>query len=161
VTHFESNRAGLKLIVAYKLIKAALGWVLTGVLLHEHLHHRIATVAERVAAWFANLGELGGVGVAISEWISREVTGRNIELAIGLVALDALSTSLEGVGLHYRQRWAAWLVVVATSFLIPFEAWGFIHKHTALRASILVINLAILVYLVRRVLMQHRNASAA
>jgi hypothetical protein len=127
--------------------------VLTAVLLHEHLHHRIATFAERLGAWFANAGELGGLGNAISEWISREVTGRNIALAIALVGLDALSTSLEGLGLHFRQRWAAWLVVVATSFLVPFEVWGLIHKHTAVRAVILVINLAIVAYLVRRVLL--------
>ena len=161
MTHFESDRAGLKLIVAYKLVKAALGALLAAVLLHEHLHGRIVTMADRVGLWFAHTDWLARMGPEVAAWISRELTSRNVNLAIGLIALDAVSTTLEGVGLHFRQRWAAWLVVLATSCLIPLEIWGLVAHVTVLRAAILAINVAIVAYLVRQVLVGQRRSAAA
>ena len=55
---------------------------------------------------------------------------------------------LEATGLVLRRRWAEYLVVVATGFGIPLEIREVIVHPTLLRAALLVINVAVVIYLV-------------
>jgi len=54
---------------------------------------------------------------------------------------------VEAVGLHYRQRWAEWLTVAATGILIPFELYEVMESISALKVTILVINIVVVYYL--------------
>lgn len=162
-THFSSHAPGLKLIVLYKAVKAVFMLALGAVLLHEQLLGRVQGSAFHAAQWFAQRDWVDGVGQSIAEWIHAEITTQHIEFAIGLIWADAISTSIEGLGLHYRQRWAAWWVVLATSCLIPFELFELGKRFTVTRVVILTINVAIVVYLVWKVLVEqrpHRHAHA-
>ena len=55
---------------------------------------------------------------------------------------------LEGVGLLLRKRWAGYLTVVATGLLLPVAVYEIARKPSALRIVVLLGNLAILVYLI-------------
>jgi uncharacterized membrane protein (DUF2068 family) len=66
-------------------------------------------------------------------------------LAIGYAALEVT----EGVGLFYRKRWAEWLTVVATSLLVPLEAYELIRHPSVLKGVGIAVNVAIVAYLVR------------
>jgi uncharacterized membrane protein (DUF2068 family) len=66
-------------------------------------------------------------------------------LAIGYAALEIT----EGVGLFYRKRWAEWLTVVATSLLVPIEVYELIRHPSWLKAGGIVVNIAIVAYLIR------------
>jgi uncharacterized membrane protein (DUF2068 family) len=66
-------------------------------------------------------------------------------LAIGYAALEVT----EGAGLFYRKRWAEWLTVVATSLLVPLEAYELVRHPSWLKAAGIVVNIAIVAYLVR------------
>jgi len=65
--------------------------------------------------------------------------------AIGYGVLELV----EGVGLFYRQRWAEWLTVVATSLLIPLELYEEARHPGPLKAAGIAVNIAIVVYLFR------------
>src|SRR5581483_5091366 len=110
---------GLRLIITYKVLKAAvqaalaallpilqrLGvtsfWALRMTRLAEHVAHRsTAALARRIAAL---------------------LTPTHLTLISIALALDAALTGFEGWALHRRFHWAPWLVVVAGSTLIPFE----------------------------------------
>ena len=56
----------------------------------------------------------------------------------------------EAVGLWYEQRWAEYLTALATAGFLPFEVHELTNRVSVLRVSALVINLAVLVYLVWR-----------
>ena len=63
-----------------------------------------------------------------------------------LSALGAAYAGLfltEGTGLLFRQRWAEWLTIVATSSLMPIEAYELVEKFTAVRLLALLINAAV------------------
>lgn len=62
---------------------------------------------------------------------------------------------VEGYGLWRRRRWAEWLTVVATSLLFIPEVWELVKRPTPLKAAALVVNTAIVVYLLYR-LRRHR-----
>ena len=147
---------GLRLIIMYKLLKAAvqaalaallpilqrLGvtsfWALRMTRLAEHVAHRsTAALARRIAAL---------------------LTPTHLALISVALALDAALTGFEAWALHRRFRWAPWLVVVAGSTLIPFEVVELARRPRASRAAILVVNLLIIAYLVARARQEHAGA---
>ena len=54
----------------------------------------------------------------------------------------------EGTGLLFRKRWAEWLTIVATSSLMPIAVYELVEKFTAVRLFALLINAAVLLYLI-------------
>lgn len=69
------------------------------------------------------------------------------ELSALGVAYAALFLT-EGTGLLFRKRWAEWLTIVATSSLMPIELYELIEKFTAVRLFALLINAAVVLYLI-------------
>jgi uncharacterized membrane protein (DUF2068 family) len=63
--------------------------------------------------------------------------------------------SLEGIGLLFERGWAGYLVVVASSLLVPFEVYEVFEKPRALRIALLVLNIAIVVYLIVALKKEH------
>ena len=61
----------------------------------------------------------------------------------------------EGTGLLFRQRWAEWLTIVATTSFVPLEIYELVKEFTAVRLLLLVGNCAIVVYLVYHVRQKH------
>ena len=62
----------------------------------------------------------------------------------------------EGTGLLFRKRWAEWLTIVATSSLMPIELYELIKQFTAIRLFALLINAAVVLYLIY--LLQQKEA---
>ncbi|RTL69592.1 MAG: DUF2127 domain-containing protein [Pseudonocardiaceae bacterium] len=68
-------------------------------------------------------------------------------VAAGAAAYAALE-GVEAVGLWRGRRWAEYLTFVATVVFVPYEIWELTRGVSALKVVALVINLAIVVYLV-------------
>ncbi len=67
---------------------------------------------------------------------------------IGLaLAAYALLQAAEGVGLWLQKRWAEYLAVVSTAAFLPLELYELYESVTVLKVIALVVNIAILVYL--------------
>jgi uncharacterized membrane protein (DUF2068 family) len=54
----------------------------------------------------------------------------------------------EGTGLLFRKHWAEWLTIVATSSLMPIEVYELVEKFTAARLLALLVNAAVVLYLI-------------
>jgi uncharacterized membrane protein (DUF2068 family) len=54
----------------------------------------------------------------------------------------------EDVGLWLELTWAAYLTVVSTSLLLPFELYEVIEQVSMLRIGVLLLNLVIVFYLI-------------
>ena len=61
---------------------------------------------------------------------------------------------LEGVGLWLERSWAAYLTVISTSLLLPFELYEVIDWVSMLRVGVLLMNPVIVLYLIGQ-LKQH------
>jgi uncharacterized membrane protein (DUF2068 family) len=57
----------------------------------------------------------------------------------------------EGIGLLFRKPWAEYFTIITTAALIPLEVYELVHRLTNAKIVILVINVAIVVYLIARV----------
>jgi uncharacterized membrane protein (DUF2068 family) len=69
----------------------------------------------------------------------------------------ALLHLVEGIGLILERDWAGYLVIVATSSLIPFELYEIVRKLSVPRIAILALNLAIVFYLIAVLRAERRN----
>ena len=56
----------------------------------------------------------------------------------------------EGAGLWLRKRWAEYFTVFVTGSLIPLEVYEILKHFSAMKVAVLVINLAVVVYLIAR-----------
>jgi uncharacterized membrane protein (DUF2068 family) len=64
---------------------------------------------------------------------------------------------IEGIGLILEHAWAGYLVVIATSTLIPLEIYEIARKPTPLRFALFLLNVAIVVYLIVTLRKEHKN----
>ena len=62
-------------------------------------------------------------------------------------AAYAILRLVEGYGLWRARAWAEWVALVSGSLYLPFEIYELLRKPTMMHASILVINLAIVLYM--------------
>ena len=90
-------------------------------------------------------------GTMLHKLIERTValpTNRLHFTAIALFVYGSLF-AVEGVGLILRRRWAEYVTVVVTSLLLPLEVYELFHAgHRFTKVVVLVLNVAVLVYLV-------------
>lgn len=139
---------GLKLIVGYKLFKAAaelLGGASIFILGSVGLAQKLAYVAQAVQrhateAW----------SIALAEKLLDASTAHNVFVVAMAMLADAVLTSIEGWALYRRYAWSRWLVVLTTASLIPFEIVALVHHPNAGHSVVLLVNLLIVVYLFRR-----------
>lgn len=111
--------------------------------------------------WVASLGG-GWADRELAQLALARLTGfSDHELrAIGAGAfLLAALFAVEGTGLWLRKRWGEALTVFATSSLLPFEVYHLLQRPTAARAAALLVNLALVAFLVW-VLWRQRAARA-
>ncbi len=67
---------------------------------------------------------------------------------IGVAAAGyALLEGAEAYGLWFQRRWAEYLTFVATTLFVPYELYEVADKVTVIRIAALIVNVAILLYL--------------
>jgi uncharacterized membrane protein (DUF2068 family) len=146
----------LRAIVAYKSVKAALqlsAALLLAICWPLGLPRAIAELSQWLTqhathAWAARLADtlLGG---------SVE---RRILLALVALGADGALTALEAWSLRRGRWWGPWLVVAATSLLLPFEVYELLRVPRVSRALLLALNTLIVVYLARRAWRERAHA---
>jgi len=70
-------------------------------------------------------------------------------LAITALGYAALM-GIEGVALYQRKPWARWFTIIATSSRIPIEVYEIVRELHPIRVFVLLANIAIVIYLMRR-----------
>lgn len=136
---------GLLLIAAFKLIKG-IGLLALGIGALKLLHK---DVAAEIAQWLDALRVdphnhyiqmlLEKMGMVDDQKLKA--------LSIGTFFYSALFLT-EGTGLALRKRWAEYLTIISTASLLPLEVYEIVKRADAARIVVLVVNIAIVVYLV-------------
>ena len=151
----EGDR-GLTFIAVFKLTKAIL-LVAVGLGALAVVHPEIAG---RARYWVAHLAS--GSDRRLTQTILAKVGGisphRLEALGVGAFVLAGLYT-VEAIGLWRRRRWAEYVTVIATGAFVPFEAFEMFRRVTPARASALLLNVAVVIYLVRSLRRQGYGAS--
>jgi uncharacterized membrane protein (DUF2068 family) len=86
-----------------------------------------------------------GLRHEIDSLFSLQSSRLHLFAAIALVY--AFVEGLEAVGLWYVKRWAEYLTFIVTASLLPLEVYELAHKLTPFKVVALIINIAVVVYL--------------
>ena len=135
----------LRVIAIYKLAKA-LGLILVAIAAFDLVRSEQLVA---LADWIMQLPLHQGHHYAVT--FVEKLLGLSPRklLAIGIVACIYASVFVvEGWGLWREKRWAEYLTVIVTASLIPFELWEIFRHLTGLKVFALVLNVAIVGYLI-------------
>jgi uncharacterized membrane protein (DUF2068 family) len=138
----------LRLIALFKLLKAAL-LIAVGVGALKLLHKDVAGAVEHCVEVLRLDPNNHYIDAALEK--ASDLTPDKIkQLGLGSMIYAGLFLT-EGIGLWFEKRWAEWLTVIITSSLIPIELYEIHHHPTLVKIAVLLINIAIVAYLLYRI----------
>jgi uncharacterized membrane protein (DUF2068 family) len=90
-------------------------------------------------------GSGGGIAHKIDDVLS--LSPGSLKLVGVVLAAYAVVEGIEAVGLWMQKRWAEYLTLVVTASLLPFEIYELYTRLTALKVLALIVNVAVVFYL--------------
>jgi uncharacterized membrane protein (DUF2068 family) len=144
---------GLLVIIVYKFVKGVLWLIFAATILvfmrmglGNHLLGLAHHLRLHAHPW----------SLALADVVTRASSRRGLwTITVALLA-DGSLTLVEGWSLLHGRWWGPWLVVVATGSLLPFEVVALVRHRHVVRAVVFLVNVAIVVYLARKALREHR-----
>jgi uncharacterized membrane protein (DUF2068 family) len=155
-TTAQESPAALLAIALFKLVKGVL-LMIVGIGTLKLLHRDVAAT---VLHWIDIL-RVDPDNRLIHSLLARVVSVTPKQLAAASVGTFIYAALLltEGTGLLLRKRWAEYFTIITTAGLIPLELYE-IHRHlSAAKIMILLLNIAIVIYLIARVWRTRRARS--
>jgi uncharacterized membrane protein (DUF2068 family) len=143
----KQHHTGIMLIAGFKVVKSML-LLLVGLGLLRLMHADIATLFSQLLETLhlnADSHLLHALVLKVDALQPHSVLTMSV---VSLAYAGLLLT--EGVGLWFERSWAAYLTVISMSLFLPFELYEVIRRVTALRIGVLLLNLAIVFYLIRQ-----------
>ena len=151
----NSRSRGLLVIAAFKLLKG-FALLAVGIGALHLLHKDVAAIAEH---WI-NAFQVDPHNRYV-DWLLTKLSivddRRLKELSIGTFIYAAIFLT-EGTGLAFRKRWAEYFTIITTASFLPLELFELYRHATFAKSMALLINIAVLVYLVWE-LRRHPKAS--
>ena len=143
-----SQTTVVRLIALFKLLKGIL-LIAVGVAALKLLHTDIASLVEN---WVAVLGlDQNSRFVGRALLTAAALTPNRVrDLIVGSFLYGGLFLT-EGIGLWLVKRWAMWFTVIITGSFLPVEIYELVRHPSLGKAGILVINLVLVGYLIRRI----------
>lgn len=159
-----ADRRALRLIALFKaakalslLVVAAAAFGLLGRHARDGVVQWLVAATERLAAATELRGLRGALGARLERltevvlrWLRAASPGR-LEVTGLLALLYAVILAVEGLGLWFARAWAEWYSAGVTASLIPFEVWELWRRATPLKGVVLLLNVAVVAYMVWRI----------
>ncbi|MDQ2948304.1 MAG: DUF2127 domain-containing protein [Acidobacteriota bacterium] len=151
------SQRGLLYIALFKLFKGVL-LLIVGVGALRLLHKDVAEIAMH---WIDMLGvdpDSRFIHALLSKVLVMD--DRKLrEISAGTFFYAALLLT-EGIGLLYRKHWAEYFTIITTAVFIPLEIYELIERFSVMKILVLGVNVAIVWYLVTKVMQNRRQAEA-
>lgn len=141
-----SHSRGLQLIAAFKLLKG-FALLALGIGALKLLHKDVAALVEH---WI-DVFQVDSQNYFIHKLLEKlaALDDRRLkQLSVGTFIYAAIFFT-EGIGLALRKRWAEYFTIIVTSSLLPLEVYALAKHPSVGEVLALVINLAVVAYLVR------------
>ncbi len=138
------SKTGIHLIAIFEAVKGVIG-LIAGFGILSLINRDIADFAEDLVG-FLHLNSEGRFAHRIVETITK-LNPSNIKLFFILSLVYATVRFVEAYGLWRLRAWAEWFAIISGCLYIPVEIYELVHKPTFVRAGILIVNVAVVIYL--------------
>src|SRR5215813_1010266 len=145
MTDTHKRPRGLMLIAVFKLLKG-LALLAIGIAVHMLANKDLISEAQRWADFFRVDPHNHFLNLFL-EKLTNIDPHKLRALSVGTFFYSALFHT-ESVGLFLRKRWAEFLTIVSTAALIPLEVYEIFQHPTFTRVFLLLVNIAVVVYLI-------------
>jgi uncharacterized membrane protein (DUF2068 family) len=80
------------------------------------------------------------------DW-ADSLTETKVWAVAGVAVGYSLLRFVEAYGLWYARAWAEWIALISGTLYLPFEIYKLVHKQSLFHVSVLLINLAVVLYM--------------
>ena len=87
--------------------------------------------------------------------LARDVTNTQLLMVAALALLYSTLRFVEAYGLWWKRPWAEWIAFASGTIYLPFEINELFHRVTIFRIGLLVVNLAIVIYMLYLRVVKH------
>lgn len=140
----HSRAAGLRAIATLEAAKG-ICVLLLGLGLLSLMHKDVQEFAENLVRHL-HLNPERRFGHAIIDAAGKMTNGKLWAIAAGGFAYSIVRF-VEAYGLWNRLVWAEWFALLSGAMYLPWEIYEFANKPTPIRATILLVNLVIVIYM--------------
>jgi uncharacterized membrane protein (DUF2068 family) len=81
------------------------------------------------------------------DWADNLTEAKVWAVAAGAIAYSLLRFA-EAYGLWYARAWAEWIALISGTLYLPFEIYKVVHRQSIFHVSVLLINVAVVLYMV-------------
>jgi len=152
------DEAALRTVITYKWVKGVVQ-----LLLGTALAVAVALgYGDELASWaheFRN-HSTRAYAVVLGRLLEGATSPRGLHISLAALFIDGTVTCFEGWALQSRRPWGPWLVVAVTGSLLPFEVYELFHHFRWIRLVVLLVNAAVVVFLVLHARQQARALQA-
>ena len=152
----SSSTKGLRAVATFEAIKGAAVLALALGLLHW-LHRDLGDSVENLLAHL-HINTEHRVGASIVEAASKMTDARLWGFAAGALAY-AMVLWVEAWGLWNRRVWGEWFALLSGALYLPLEIAKLVEKPNAVHATVFLVNVAILAYMLEIRLRSMKNAA--
>lgn len=146
-THVSASERWIVVIGVWKLLEAALLLILgIGALKLLHMHKDLVDVFTRFIVDIGRDPE-GHFANLILDKLALIDPHRLKQISIAIFA-GATLHAIEGVGLVMRRVWAEYVTLILTASFLPWEIVEIIRHTTWIKVVLLLLNIAVVVYLI-------------
>jgi uncharacterized membrane protein (DUF2068 family) len=154
----RTDEAAFQAVITYKAVKG-LVQLLLALLLSVSLLVGWGDELQDWAHEFRN-HSTRAYAVEISRLLEKATTPRGLHITLAALWLDGAVTLLEGWALRRRHWWGPWVVVGVSGALLPFEVVEMVRRFRWTRLLVLVVNAAVVAFLIVHARAHSRRASA-
>ena len=145
--HVSASEQWIVVIGVWKLLEAALFSILgIGVLKLLHLHTDLVDVVTRFIIDIGRDPE-GHFANLILDKVALIDPHRLKQISMAVFAGAGLH-AIEGIGLVLRKVWAEYVTLILTASFLPWEIIEILRHTTWIKVALLLVNLAVVVFLV-------------
>ena len=136
---------GLRLIAALKVVK---GLLLTGLAfgIFHSINKDLGETVRRITFNLRIDPENHFIRLLLEKLTS--IAPKTLRTVGWITLFYAAELYAEGVGLWLNQAWAKYLLLIATGFFIPEEAFTCIQSYNGWRLGLLIVNIVVLLYVI-------------
>lgn len=152
------DEAALRTVITYKWVKGVVQLLLFAALLTTFA----LGLDDDLGRWaheFRN-HSTRAYAVLLGRALERATTPRGMHITLFALLVDGIVTCIEGWALQRRHAWGPWLVVGVSGSLLPFEVYELFRRFRLIRLLVLVVNAAVVAFLVMHARAQARGFEA-